>query len=377
MIFDNPVKVDWGTPDFAGLCQLIAGRRAALVTTKGSEDRGLVELVKRRAEIDGGEELRVTAGSRPNPTVASIQKNAAELLDSGQTPELLIALGGGSALDTAKGIAAIASLGCSPEWFSDHLRGGLPFPESFAPPAIIAIPTTAGTGSEVTMWGTVWDEISGAKYSISHRRLYAERAVLIPELTLSAPPDLTLFTALDAISHCMESIWNKRASAVSDAFASAGISRIIPSIGHALKHPGDLDARRRLQEGALLGGLAISCTATALAHSISYPLTSQLGMPHGLACSFTLPELIRFNGEVAPNRIAVIAQAMQADSANEASVSLSRFFSDWNVSGYVRRYVDEEKARALKDRLLTPGRADNNVRAATLDDAMRIVIHSI
>lgn len=376
MIFENPVRVDWGTPDLAGLGDLVAGRRAALVTTQGSEARGLVDRVK-AALGESGLSLRVTTRAQPNPTVVSIQENATEVLGSGRSPEVIIALGGGSALDTAKGIAAIVSPGCSPGWFSDHLRRGAPFPDSFSPPAIIAIPTTAGTGSEVTMWGTVWDDISGAKHSISHPRLYAERAVLIPELTLTAPEDLTLFTALDAMSHCMESIWNKRASAVSDAFASAGISRIVPSVGRALQHPADLDARRRLQEGALLGGLAISCTATALAHSISYPLTSQLGMPHGLACSFTLPELIRFNGEAAPDRIAVIAQAMHADSAAEASVSLSGFFSDWKVSQHVRRYIDEEQAAAMRGRLLTPGRAGNNVRPATHDDALRIVLHSI
>ena len=350
---------------------MIGGRKAALVTTEGAKSRGLVDLVSKVAST-----LPVCV-SCSNPTVASIQENAAELLDSGQTPEVLIAVGGGSTIDTAKGIAAIASPGCSPEWFSDHLREGTPFPNSFSPPAIIAIPTTAGTGSEVTMWGTVWDERSGAKYSISHRRLYAERALLIPELTLTAPHELTLFTALDAVSHCMESIWNKRASAVSDAFASAGIERLLSSLGSALSDPSDIGMRRRLQEGALLGGFAISCTATALAHSISYPLTSQLGMPHGLACSFTLPELIRFNGEAAPDRIAVIARAMQAEGTEGASANLSGLFSEWKVSDHVAKYLDDAKAESMKDRLLTPGRADNNVRPATRDDALLIVLHSL
>ncbi|MEO8192535.1 MAG: phosphonoacetaldehyde reductase [Gemmatimonadales bacterium] len=374
MIFSNPVRVGWGTPDFSWLAPLIAGRRAALVTTRGMESRGIVDQVRGAL---GTEELPGTVSVKPNPTIASIRENAAELLDTRRDAEVLIALGGGSALDTAKGIAAIASGGFSGEWFSDHLRGGAAFPDSFSPPRIIAIPTTAGTGSEVTMWGTVWDEENGAKYSISHPGLYAESAVLVPELTLTTPPDLTLFTALDALSHCMESTWNRHATAVSEAFAVAGIARILTAVGAVIDQPGDIDTRRRLQEGALLGGLAISVTTTALAHSISYPLTSQLGMPHGLACSFTLPELMRFNGATAPDRISIIARAMQSESPADAADRLVQYFNEWSVTGHIRKYLDEGKARAMKDQLLTPGRADNNVRPATHDDALGIVVRSL
>jgi alcohol dehydrogenase len=371
LIFHNPVRVDRGKPDLSGVGQLVGGRAAALVTSEGSAKRGIVDRLTR--------EIPLVARCAPtnNPTVESIQENAQAILSGSTRPEVIVALGGGSAMDTAKGIAAIASPGCSPQWLADHLRSGAPFPNAFAPPAIIAIPTTAGTGSEVTMWGTVWDERTGAKYSISHPRLYPEHALLIPELTLTVPLDLTLFTALDALSHCMESVWNKRSNAVSDAFASAGIARVIPAVGRVLSNPGDLDSRRDLQEGALLGGLAISVTATALAHSISYPLTSRHGVPHGLACGFTLPELVRFNGSAAPERIGVIARAMGTDGVAETSARLGDLFAEWEVPGRIRSFIDEQQAMAMKDSLLTPGRADNNVRAASHDDALRIVLSSL
>jgi alcohol dehydrogenase len=373
MIFHNPVRVEWGTPDFSWLPVAVGTRKAVFVTTPGMVERGIVERIR---EVLGLEKLAITSSVKSNPTIASIRENAAEVLE-GQHPEVIVALGGGSALDTAKGIAAIASGGFAGDWFASHLRQGEPFPDSFAPPPIIAIPTTAGTGSEVTMWGTVWDEETGAKHSISHHRLYAERAVLVPELTLTVPPDITLFTALDALSHCMESIWNKRSTAVSEAFASAGITRIVGCLGDVLQHPDDVSFRRRIQEAALLGGLAISVTATALAHSISYPLTSKLGMPHGLACGFTLPELMRFNADFAPEPVNIITAALQADNHNAAQVSLARFFAEWGVSGHVHKYLDEAKAREMKDDLLTPGRAENNVRPATHDDALGIVLRSL
>jgi phosphonate metabolism-associated iron-containing alcohol dehydrogenase len=374
MIFGNPVKVEWGTPDFSWLAPMVGGRHAAVITTKGAEDRGTIELVRGVINQAG---LPVVTDVQSNPTIAAIRENAAALLDSSRAIEVIVAVGGGSVLDTAKGIAAIASGGFSGYWFASHLREGAEFPASFAPPPIIAVPTTAGTGSEVTMWGTVWDEVSGAKYSISHPRLYAERAVLVPELTATLPRELTLFTALDALSHCMESIWNKRANAVSEAFATAGIARILPAIGDALTSPGDLAVRRRLQEGALLGGLAISCTATALAHSISYPLTSKLGMPHGLASGFTLPELMRFNADAATDRVLVAARAMNEEDVNAAQTKLAWYFSEWGVAAEVRKYLDEDKARGLAGQLLTPGRAENNVRNATHDDALGIVLRSI
>jgi phosphonate metabolism-associated iron-containing alcohol dehydrogenase len=279
MIFHNPVRVEWGTPDFEWLPALIRGRHAAVVSTKGMEERGIIERV---TALINQANLPVVSTVHPNPTVASIREHAAKLLEA-RDVEVIVAIGGGSVMDTAKGIAAIASGGFSADWFASHLREGAEFPTAFAPPAVIAVPTTAGTGSEVTMWGTVWDEETGAKYSISHPKLYAERAVLVPELTATMPPDLTLYSALDALSPCMESIWNRNTNAVSEAFATAGLAKILPNLDNVLRNPDDFEARRRLQEAALLGGLAISCTKTALAHSISYPLTSRLGMPHGLA----------------------------------------------------------------------------------------------
>jgi alcohol dehydrogenase len=368
-MFQNPVRMEFGSANFAELAGLIKGRSAVVITTPGADVRGTVaDFLGAASTAD----VRVFDGVHPNPTIASISSGAAEVLDP--APELLVALGGGSTLDTAKGIAALASGGCSaPGWLSNHLREGAPFPDDFAPLPIIAIPTTAGTGSEVTSWGTVWDEVDGSKHSISHPLLFPEAALLIPELTLSAPPELTLVTGLDAISHCMESIWNRRASAVSDAFAVAGLRKIFSALDIVLGTPGHLDARRTMQEGALFGGLAISSNATALGHSMSYPLTSRFGMPHGLACSFTLPELIRFNGEYAPERVALIADAMDAATASAAAKRLEQHFARWGVPAQVRRYLTPEKVDKVKDFLIAPGRATNNVRPATPEDALGII----
>jgi len=368
-MFHNPVRIEFGSANFAELPGLLRGRSAVVITTPGTESRGVVAALLGAV---GTQDIRVFNGVHPNPTIASITAGAFEVLDP--APDVLIALGGGSALDTAKGIAALASPGCiTPGWLSTHLREGTPFPENFSPLPIIAIPTTAGTGSEVTSWGTVWDELDGSKHSISNPLLFPEVALLIPELTLTAAAELTLVTGLDSISHCMESIWNRRASVVSDAFAVAGLRKIFSALDHVLATPDDLDARRAMQEGALFGGLAISSNATALGHSMSYPLTSRFGMPHGLACSFTLPELIRFNGEYAPERVGLIVDAMDAADAGDAASRLEQYFARWEVPAQVRRYLTPEKVDKVKDLLIAPGRAANNIRPATPDDALGII----
>lgn len=372
-MFHNPVRIEFGSAKFEELPRLIRGRTAVVITTPGAEARGVVTALLGAVRIA---DMRVFNGVHPNPTIASITAGAYKVLDP--LPDVLIALGGGSAVDTAKGIAAIASPGCmSQGWLSSLLRDGTPFPDDFSPVPIIAIPTTAGTGSEVTSWGTVWDEVDGSKHSISHPLLFPETALLIPELTLTAPAELTLVTGLDAISHCMESVWNRGASAISDAFAVAGLRKIFSALDRVLAAPEDLDARRVMQEGALLGGLAISSNATALGHSMSYPLTSRFGMPHGLACSFTLPELIRFNGEYGPERVRLVADTMDAADVGDAAARLEQYFARWGVPAQVRRYLTSEKVDKVKHLLIAPGRAANNIRPATSDDAVGIIRRSL
>lgn len=372
-MFYNPVRIHFGSTALSELPAMLGTWNPALITTQGMLSRGTVETVQRAF---GRGDMPVFAGVHPNPTIASITEAGSAVLDS--SPDVLIAVGGGSTIDTAKGVAAMASPGCGTGgWLAGHLREKTPFPHEFVPLPIVAIPTTAGTGSEVTMWGTVWDEIDGSKYSVSHPLLFPEVALLVPELTLSAPGELTLFSALDAMSHCMESIWNRAATTVSDALAVAGLEKILSALDTVLEKPDNFAGRCSLQEGALFGGLAISSSATALAHSISYPVTAQFGMPHGLACSFTLPELIRFNGEVAGDRIQLIGNTLGASGVEETAQRLETLFLRWGAPAHVRRYLSGHSMTNLKDRLLAPGRAKNNIRDATADDALGILNRSL
>lgn len=355
-VFHNPVRVHFGRgaaerigPETAGAC--------IVVTTAGTARRGVVERLRRGLE---GRIAAVYDGATANPTVAGVTQAAARL--RGSEAGFVLAVGGGSAIDAAKAVAA--QWNAPDAWLERHLRGGEPFPRPFRPLPIVAAPTTAGTGSEVTPWATIWDEASGAKYSLSHPALYPAQAFVDPELTLTQPPELTATTALDALSHAMESIWNRNANPVSSAVAEQAIAAIPEALAECLERPAAIEARERLQHASVLAGMAISGARTALAHSMSYPLTGELGVPHGLACSLALPEVLEFNAAAAENATRPIARALGARSAAEARWRLAEFLDAIGVGAMLRPYLEGRAAIRLKAALIHPGRAGNNLREA-------------
>jgi alcohol dehydrogenase len=226
-----------------------------------------------------------------NPDVKDLAQSCRRYGQASLQPEVIVALGGGSIIDAAKVVAA--AQGDFPRVLA-ALAGGVALDGSAFPP-IIAVPSTAGTGSEVTSWATVWDEESGTKYSLAHRALYPETAVVDPSLTLGAPRGLTLATGLDALSHALESIWNVSANPLSANFAVAAAREILEVLPKLVADLGNTDLRERQARAALMAGLAFSNTKTALAHNISYDITLHAGTIHGVACSFSLPQVMRWS----------------------------------------------------------------------------------
>lgn len=371
--FYNPVRIYFGRGGLNNLPEVLGRRTCAVVTTAGAVRRGLVDHLK---SLCGDRILDIYTGVEPNPTIASTISASQKLNDV--SAEVVVAIGGGSVLDTAKGIAAQRHPGLPTNWLSLHLRDGQIIPTPFLPLPIIAIPTTAGTGSEVTMWATIWDDETGKKYSLTHPSLYPEVAIVDPELTLSLPEELTATTALDALSHAMEAIWNKNANPVSDALAVRAISIISSKLKEVLASPTEISIREALHYASLMAGLAFSNTCTAIAHSISYPLTSQLGIPHGLACSFTIPEILKVNGEGTGDRVELIIRALGCKTLYGAVAFLNKLFVSVNLSLYFQYYVnDQSLLDILEADFIDLGRAENNIVNITQDQARGILKQSL
>jgi len=352
--FHNPVRVRFGSDALDGIGPLVGSRRCVVLTSAGMARRG--ELATLQESI-GRAVVATSADVTPNPTVAEAMAAYGSL--AGARAEVIVALGGGSVIDTAKAVAAQCANG-GDGWLAAHLREGAPYATRTPTPSIIAVPTTAGTGSEVTPWGTIWDDESGAKHSISHPTLFPEHALLDPRLTLSVPRPTTVSSALDALSHAMEAIWNRSANPVSDALALRAIQVIPTALRQVCERPDDLEARSRMFAASLVAGLAMSNTRTALAHSISYPLTAKLGLAHGIACSITLPVILVELARHAPGRADLIATALGCADADAAAEALYAVFGEVGVPAMVAaRIPTVQELQVVEDELIAPGRADN------------------
>ncbi|NQU61385.1 MAG: phosphonoacetaldehyde reductase [Rhodospirillales bacterium] len=360
--FHCPTVVAQGQDFDEALAGLLDGKSWVLVTSAGWLMRGAVGKIQNRC----GPPRALLANVCSNPDVPTVVGLADELPDV----DTVVALGGGSVIDAAKGAVALKALSNNLRPFMTHLRDGEPLPDSFAPIPIIAVPTTSGTGSEVTCWGTIWGE-DRIKHSVSHTSLYPSNAVLDPALCVSMPGNLTLATGLDALSHAMESVWNRRHTEVTDALAEKAIRTLRRHLLAAMREPNDIVLRSRVQIASLLSGLTMGTTQTAAAHSISYPFTAHFDVPHGLACSFTLPEIARYNMKDDPSRLLPIAEGLEC-SVDEIPEHLEKWFGELGVGPLLAAYVTPDVADTLEGNLITRSRAANNIRSVDEEAARRI-----
>jgi phosphonate metabolism-associated iron-containing alcohol dehydrogenase len=359
--FHCPTRVVQGQEFASAVSAILDGRTYLLVTSGGWRARGAVDRLGNCC----GAPVATIVGIETNPRLGLVMSLASGVSNA----EAVVALGGGSVLDAAKAIAALSSAGAA--GFVEHLTKGVPLGAATRFPPIIAVPTTSGTGSEVTRWGTIWGD-DGAKHSVTDERLYPSHAVLDPQLCVSMPASLTLSTGLDALSHAMEAIWNKRHGSITDALASHAIGLLRASLFKALDSPADLVARDAMQTAAVLAGFAMGTTQTALAHSISYPFTSTFDVPHGLACSFTLAECARYNGAGNPGRLQPIAAGFGC-STRELPGAILEWFLELGVPSALANYVGPDSVGQLGGELINPARAANNIRDADDAAARRIV----
>lgn len=366
--YHNPVEIHFGPGIIDNLQDFVSGK-AVLVTTPGTTRRGISRKI---SKLLGTSLVALFDKVEPNPTFETITCAYRELKQVEY--DLVIAIGGGSAIDTAKAITAIDTAG-NEDWIDEHLKHNTPIPTLFNPKPVIAIPTTAGTGSEVTMWATIWDMKEKKKYSISHPSLYPKIALLDPELTLTLPEKETIYSGLDALSHAMEAIWNKNHNPVSDTFGLKAIELVREHLPELRQDPGNIDLRTFLLRASLFAGLAFSNTKTALAHSISYPLTAHFGLPHGLACSLPLSHLIELNGVKDFERVKIMAESLRSDMNVESmKKNINLLFRKLGISTRLRDYgISANNIAKICESAITPGRADNNIAKISQSDIITLV----
>lgn len=364
-----PTRILFGVGATSAIGDELAKRgvkKALVVTDAGIKKAGLLAPVE-AALAAAGVGCVVFDGVVGNPLEEHVEAGFAALEASGA--EAVVAVGGGSSMDVAK-VVALRKNHRRPLGDYDEHKGGDALVTEPVPP-IIAVPTTAGTGSEVGRAGVITLEETGRKAVIFAPSLLPAVAVLDPEMTRSMPPFITAATGYDALTHCLEAYVAKGDHPMADAIALGGIELVAKSLVRATQNGSDLDARGDMMKAAMMGAVSFQ-KGLGACHSLAHPLSSVSGLHHGLANALCLPAVVAFNLETVRDRYARVAGILtgtaDADGCAHALRSLRRELG--LPSGLEEAGVAESDLERLADEAITDGCHTSNPRACTRDDLL-------
>lgn len=356
----SPVKIIQGVNSSAKAHEFLAYKKILLVTSSGNLKRGLVDdLVNNNAEW-------IIIEISSNPDLDTLDGIANDLLN--KNIEAVVGLGGGSAMDAAKILSNLLCHSC-PSRLNGWFRGNQKIILADCLP-LICVPTTIGSGAEITPFATIWDVSKGKKHSLDGVSLRPQMVFLDPCLTLTVPWDQTLFGLLDTVSHALETLWNRGSTIESRLNAITSLDLINKNYEELKKFPARVDLREEIMKASFIAGLAISVNRTALAHSISYPLTAKFQVPHGLACSFTLNSIYNF---------LLIKNAhlfKEVLDNSELVLEILGKIKRERLSDYISKYCSKEEVMKSIDTMLNSSRAGNFIVETDIADIKNIISES-
>ncbi len=374
--FYLPTKVITGLGCFSQLGEIVraSGQKALLacghsaLRRSGVLQRGLDSL--RQAEV----QITLYDAVGGEPTLEMVQE-AVDLARQKQV-EVVIGMGGGSAMDVGK---AAAVLFPQPGTVREY-HGGRPIERRGLP--FISVPTTAGTGTEVTNNAVLTDMQLGVKQSIRGSLLYPKTALVDPELTLSLPPNVTASSGADALCQAIESFVGHGAQPPTEALAGQAIHWIGRSLVRAHENGSDVQARSDMLYGSLLTGMSMTNTRLGGAHGLAHPLGYRYHIPHGVICGLLLPYVMEYSLEYAPEEYAQVARLLGADIAGmspqeaaQQAVAMVRHIIDRiGIPDHLRTFdVKAEDFPTLIEEALPSGNLKNNPRPLGADDLQAIL----
>lgn len=280
----------------------------------------------------------------PNPTIANIEEGVMEY--NKNNCGAIITIGGGSPMDCAKGIGARVA---NPKKTITKMRGVLRVKNKL--PLLIAIPTTAGTGSETTVAAVITDEKTHEKYAINDPKLVPDFAVLDPNLTVSLPPMLTATTGMDALTHAVEAYIGNSNTKETKENAVKAVKLIFRNLTKAVKDGGDLDARENMQKAAFMAGVAFTRAYVGNVHSLAHALGGEYSVPHGLANAILLPRVLEFYGKNIYKKIYKLCEeaeilTIHKDPKERCEAFISKIY-EMNKNFNIPTYIDEIKKADL------------------------------
>jgi len=353
--------------------QLLKAKKVLIITDPGVIQAGLLEDVKTSLQSINIPFV-IFDGVEPDPRIEVVEKSVQVAKKEGIN--LIIGLGGGSSLDIAKVTSILmTNPGEIDQFFGIDLvpNPGLP---------VILVPTTAGTGSEVTPITILSDPKEKLKKGIVSPTLFPEVAIVDPKLTLGLPPSVTALTGMDALTHAIEAYYSVNATALTDLLALRAMELISKNIRMAFAHGENIVARSNMMEGSLLAGIAFANAGVGAVHAFAYPLGGEFHLAHGLTNTLMLPYVMRYNILGCPSKFAQMAKAFgekveglsELDGAEVAVKFVERLSDDLRVPRRLRDVgIPEEAIPRLAEAAMKVTRLlANNPRKVTLEDAVAI-----
>ena len=318
------------------LARELGFRRTLLGADRGVVHAGYVGAAMRRLE-EAGVSVVPFHDFGQNPDSAMVEAGRAFAAPHGL--DSVIGLGGGSSLDCAKGINFLLTNGGVMSDYRGYAKAKTPLLP------MIAVPTTAGTGSEAQSYAVISDAATHRKMACGDPSAAVKIAILDPELTMTAPPRVTAMAGYDAVAHAVETAVTMKRTPVSDLFSKRAWDLLSASFERVLVRGDDIDARSSMMVGAHFAGIAIEQSMLGAAHACSNPLTARYDLAHGLALALLLPHVVRWNGPVVAERYAaLIGVTTEVGAANMLAERLEAFARAGGLAGRLREHGVDEKA---------------------------------
>lgn len=372
--FQLPTRIEFGhgvSGCVGDEAKSLGGTRALVVTDPGVEAAGLVEPIVARL-TGAGLATVVFDEVAPNPRDASVDLGAK--LAASEGCDVLVAVGGGSPMDTAKAIGVIATHGGKVQDYE-----GLGLVQKPITP-LIAIPTTSGTGSEVTFWAVITDTTRSFKMSVGSPLCAARVALVDPDLTTGLPASVTAYTGVDALTHAVEGYTSTLSEPLTDSLAVSAIRLIARSLRQAYANGANLDARYDMSLASLLAGVAFGNSDIAGVHCMGEAIGGLYDTPHGVAMAIYLPVVAEFSCIAVPEKYAVVAEALgesvsglsQLEAAKRASVAIRKLTDDLGIQSASQVGVRREDFARLARAASVNVSVESNPRVAGEEDFLEM-----
>lgn len=373
-MFSSPERTIYGWDAFSSVGKEVAqrGKKALIVGDEIMQKLGNLANCQQLLMEEGIESVLYT-GVASEPTDKYVEEALALFKEEGC--DVIISLGGGSCLDTAKAVAVLATNG---GYIGDYMGGAKPI--TYAPAPHFAIPTTAGTGSEVTDVTVVTNTTTDEKMMIKAPQIMPTVAIVDPALTMSSPKKVTAATGVDALSHAVEAYLSKLAQPMTDTLALQAIELIATNLKTAYENPENHEAREAMSLGSMYAGMAFSNASVCLVHGMSRPIGALFNVPHGESNAMLLPAVLEFSQSHCPERLAVIGRIFDskaAEQSDEAAVrvaieQIKKLCLTLNIPNLETWGIDKKAYEAsvekMADDAIRSGSPNNNPRVPSKEE---------